>query len=166
MTWKFFLWQEIFSFDKKFFDITKKSSFCKKFHTVSRNFFLCDNTFAPENLLFLQESICLTGTFWFILQKTFSCQICDKNAWISANISCEPEDFVGAWLSGSLAPGEYPTLLIWHLDNVIGPIPLSISSSCSKHSYSTYECSLAGFPLLYAGDTTQLYHTVLHRMVW
>ena len=93
MTRNFCLWQEI--------------SYCgKKFLSVARHFFLrkmsvCDNTFAPENLFFLQESICLTGTFCLILQKTLSCQICDKNTWISANISCELEDFVGAWLPGS-----------------------------------------------------------------
>ena len=110
---------EVSSCDKKFLSVTRnflilqniflwqEISYCgKKFRSVARHFFLrkvsvFDNIFALENLFFLQESICLTGTFCFILQKILSCKICDKNAWISANISCEP---------GSLAPGEYSTL--------------------------------------------------------
>ena len=79
----FFLWQEFFSCDKKFLP-------------VARNFFLlqtiflwpetsyCDKKFLPVAKHFLPRKI----------------HVCD-NAWISANISCEPEDFVGAWLPGS-----------------------------------------------------------------
>ena len=107
-------WHEISSCDKKFLSFTKiflwqEISSCGKTFLPEENICL-----SPEDLfLLLQESICLTGTFCFILQKTLSCQICDKNTWISAKISCEPEDLVGAWLPGSLAPGEYPTLIKW-----------------------------------------------------
>ena len=123
VTRNFFLWQEISSYDKKFLPVTRNfflwqdiSSCDKKFLPVTRNFFLwqeissyykkssCGKKVLPmkqENIFGLQKSIGLTGTFCFILHEIPSCQICDKYAWISANISCEPEDFVGTWLPGS-----------------------------------------------------------------
>ena len=100
------LWQEI--------------SYCgKKFLSVARHFFkmkmsVCDNTFALKNHFFLQETICLTGTFCFILQKTLSCLLTKGREFlptfrVSLKISWEP---------GSLAPGEYPTLVptLWILN--------------------------------------------------
>ena len=123
VTRNFFLWQEISSYDKKFLPVTRNfflwqdiSSCDKKFLPVTRNFFLwqeissyykkssCGKKVLPmkqENIFGLQKSIGLTGTFCFILHEIPSCQICDKYAWISANISCEPEDFMGTWLPGS-----------------------------------------------------------------
>ena len=107
------LWQEISWYLKKVF-LWQEISYCgKKFLSVARHFFLrkmsvCDNTFALENLFFLQESICLTGTFASFCWKHFPVKFVTKmreflpTFHVSLNISWEP---------GSLVPREYPTLL-------------------------------------------------------
>ena len=113
-----FLWQEISSF-------YKKSSCGQKFLTVARNF-----------LLWQEISYCgkkfLPVAKHFLLRKIY---VCD-NAWISANISCEPEDFVGAWLPGSLEippPCQHPLRYCWHFPFCVYPIFWWYNLNCLFH---------------------------------
>ena len=94
----FFLWQEFFSCYNKFLPLTRnffllqkiflwpEISYCgKKFLTVARNFFLWQN-------------ISCWGKYMFVITREFL-----PTFRVSLKISWEP---------GSLAPGEYPTLLL------------------------------------------------------
>ena len=60
----------------------------------------------PRSFFLWQENIscmlCLIGRIPSFDRKFAALsQICAKTAWITAKISCESEDFVGAWLPGS-----------------------------------------------------------------
>ena len=124
LTRNFFLWQENSSRNKKFPPGTRNSFFRKEISS-------CDKKFMPLiRYSFLWQDISSCGNWLLAVPRYFpSCcvwykeflqmtgnterpwsQIRAKAAWTTAKISWEPEDFVGAWLPGSLAPGEYPTL--------------------------------------------------------
>ena len=91
------LGQEISYFDKKFLPVQRFFSSCdKKFLPVTRNLFLLQKIFLWPEISYCGKKF-LPVAKYFLLRKIY---VCD-NAWISANISCEPEDFVGAWLPGS-----------------------------------------------------------------
>jgi len=114
----FFLWQKISFCSKKFLPVAR--------HLLFRKISDCGMIFAwkscysserkilpmtQEKFFLLQKSIGLAGTFCIIWQEVPSCQVCDKmhkflptfRVSVSIKISWEP---------GSLAPGEYPTLII------------------------------------------------------
>ena len=109
-----YLWQEISSYDKKYLPAT-------------RNFFVWqeinafDKWFLPMTInFFLWKLITCSAKKFLPVTKNISCmlcvirrislfdrkyrplsQICAKTTWNADKISCESEDFVGAWLPGS-----------------------------------------------------------------
>ena len=107
-TGNFLLWQEICSWDKNFLPVT-------------RNLFLLQKSFLWPAISYYGKKF-LPVAKYFLLRKI---HVCD-NAWISANILCESEDFVGAWLPNSRGishPGPRSDshsrymLWVWPLDS-------------------------------------------------
>ena len=152
--WPFnFFWYRIFYCKINFFHWQEKSwcyekSSCgKKFLTMARNLFLWQDISFQGKFLFVIlllhkkiSSFCRKAFVWPELFASFwrqkiSCQICDENAWISANISCVAEDFLGAWLPGPDSQGIshpacfLPFLLSFYLATLL-PCYLAILLSC------------------------------------
>ena len=105
---KIFLWQEISDHGKKFISMAR--------HFFPRKISVCDTTFTQENLFFLQESICLTGTFCFILKKKNFL----SNLWRKCMNFCQHfmccRRFPGSlapwpWLTGNIPPCLLPSFL-------------------------------------------------------
>ena len=93
----FFLWQEFFSCNKKFLPVTRNLFFLQKI------FLWLQISYCGKNFLPVEK--------YFLLRKIY---VCD-NARISANISCEPEDFVGAWLPGSRGISHPGVVILYDL---------------------------------------------------
>ena len=109
-----YLWQEISSYDKKYLPATRNffvwqeiNAFDKRFLPMTINFFLWKLiTCSAKKFLPVTKNI---SCMLCVIRRISSfdrkyrplSQICAKTTWNADKISCESEDFVGAWLPGS-----------------------------------------------------------------
>ena len=109
-----YLWQEISSYDKKYLPATRNffvwqeiNAFDKRFLPMTINFFLWKLiTCSAKKFLPVTKNIscmlCVIRRISLFDRKYRPLsQICAKTTWNADKISCESEDFVGAWLPGS-----------------------------------------------------------------
>ena len=133
-----YLWQEISSYDKKYLPATRNffvwqeiNAFDKRFLPMTINFFLWKLiTCSAKKFLPVTKNIscmlCVIRRISLFDRKYRPLsQICAKTTWNADKISCESEDFVGAWLPGSRLISHPVRDFAWRCRTTLKMVPIN-----------------------------------------